>query len=468
MSAIFKSIRWRLQFWHGLLLVLVLAGFGWAGFRVVARQRMADTDRELQRQAAALITTLPPFGGRFAAQTGDRSGDPPRMKMRPPPGILKIFEEQGTYFMLVSTVTGGVYYSPGCPEEIPIPEPVADPSDLRFETRESRRELAQRGGRGFLIVVGRDITNELAETHQLAWLFAGVGGGILLFGLIGGWCMVSRAMRPINRIGEAATRISDGEPDRRIDIEETESELGELAAVLNTTFDRLQAAADRQAQFTADASHELRTPLSIILSRTQTMLKRERRGDEYRDAMETCERAASRMRQLVESLLLLARFDAGTGPTKPAPVDLVQVVTEAVELMHPVAAEKSVHLQTQLVDSAPCLGDADQLTQVVINLLSNAIRHSPSGSDVRVQLEIRNDELQLSVTDNGPGIAAENHERIFERFFRVDPSRNTNDGGTGLGLAITRAITESHGGQIQVASEPGKGAKFVVHLKLTH
>ncbi|HEX5398329.1 MAG TPA: histidine kinase dimerization/phospho-acceptor domain-containing protein, partial [Verrucomicrobiae bacterium] len=144
-----------------------------------------------------------------------------------------------------------------------------------------------------------------------AWRFAGFGAIILVFGLAGGGWFVSRAMRPIENISSAATKISAGDLSQRINLAETESELGQLAAVLNSTFARLDAAFAQQKQFASDAAHELRTPVSVILTQTQTALTRERAAAEYRETVEACQRAAQRMRKLIRALLELARLDAG-------------------------------------------------------------------------------------------------------------------------------------------------------------
>ena len=173
---------------------------------------------------------------------------------------------------------------------------------------------------------------------------AGVGGIILLLGLAGGWWLVSRAIRPIEDISATAVKISAGDLSQRINVAEAESELGQLAAVLNSTFARLETAFAQQKQFAADAAHELRTPVSVILTQTQTALNRERTAAEYRETIEACQRAAQRMRQLMESLLELARLDAGQESLKRVRFDFSKMIAGAIELVRPLAEERGVKI----------------------------------------------------------------------------------------------------------------------------
>ena len=160
---------------------------------------------------------------------------------------------------------------------------------------------------------------------------------MLVLGLAGGWWVATRAIRPIEAISATAVKIAGGDLSQRINAADTDSELGRLAGVLNSTFARLEAAFAQQARFTSDASHELRTPVSVILSQTQTALSRERPAAEYREALEACQRAAQRMRNLTESLLELARLDAGQEPMKQERFDLLRVARECVEMVRPLA-----------------------------------------------------------------------------------------------------------------------------------
>jgi heavy metal sensor kinase len=286
---------------------------------------------------------------------------------------------------------------------------------------------------------------------------------VLALGMAGGWWVATRAIRPIDEISATAVKIAGGDLSQRINASDTESELGRLAGVLNSTFARLDAAFAHQVRFTSDASHELRTPVSVILSQTQTALSRERGAEEYRATLEACQRAAQRMRRLIESLLELARLDAGQEPMKHQPFDLSRVARDSVELVRPLAAERGMEIQCDL-PAVGCVGDPERVSQVVTNLISNAIHFNQEHGQVRVATRSENGTAFLTVADTGVGIPPEDLPHIFERFYRVDKSRSRIQGKTGLGLAICKAIVEAHSGTIEVTCKPGAGTTFEVRL----
>ncbi len=313
------------------------------------------------------------------------------------------------------------------------------------------------------MLVGRDIQPELDELRRLGGLLVMLGGGVMVLGLAGGWWMSNRVTQPITEIGATARAIADGKMDRRVNIQDTDSELGQLAEVLNNTFDRLQAAFARQAQFTADASHELRTPIAVLISEAQTALTRDRAPGEYRETVQECLAVAQQMRALTESLLDLSRFDAGQENLIRETVDLAAIANDAAALIRPLAEKRGVaiHARTQPAD---CSGDPQRLAQVATNLLTNAICYNKTGGEVRIQSRSENNHAILEVIDTGVGISAEDLPHIFERFYRADKSRNRNEGHSGLGLAIVKAILDAHGGTISATSEMGKGSTFIVRL----
>jgi signal transduction histidine kinase len=224
---------------------------------------------------------------------------------------------------------------------------------------------------------------------------------------------------------------------------------------LNSTFARLEAAFAQQQQFTSDVAHELRTPVSVMLTQTQTALNRERAAEDYKQTVEACQRAAQRMRKLIESLLALARFDAGQEVLKRLPFDFSKTISDCAELVRPLADERGVKVIAE-IQPLQVTGDSERLAQVVINLFTNAIQYNKSGGEVRVKLESQNGLGVLTVTDTGRGIAPEDLPRVFGRFFRADASR--------LGLSISKAIVEAQGGTIEVASRENTGTTFTVRL----
>jgi heavy metal sensor kinase len=328
--------------------------------------------------------------------------------------------------------------------------------------RENYREAVERLPSGEEIKVGCSIVPLLTDLRDIALFQTTVGGLILLVGLVGGWWLVSRAIKPISSISATAVKISAGDLSQRINVAEAESELGQLAAVLNSTFARLESAFAQQKQFASDAAHELRTPVSVILTQTQTALNRERDAASYKQTVEACQRAAQRMRKLIESLLALARFDAGQEVLKRLPFDFSKTVSDCAELVQPLADERGVKISIE-AEPIEIIGDSERIAQVVTNLLTNAIQYNNSDGEVRAKLKSQNGLAVLTVADTGQGIAAEDLPRVFGRFFRADQSR-TGAGNAGLGLAISKAIIEAHGGTIEVASEENIGTTFTVRL----
>ena len=510
-----NSIRWRLQIWYGLILVAVLTGFGVTAFRLEQGPVYRHVDGELQRRAGGLAQLLrqpprnrgpqgPPDGQRPFDGPPDNQGfqwGPPRgrdfggdpqvqREFRLPPEMVRLFDEadaSGYYFVIWrrdGTELARSTNSPAIERSLPLPRvrqqtvnSISGQPDVSIEgppgsrpgpplpqapvMRGIYREISMQMGSGDRILVGRSVATELSDMHGIAWMLSAVGAGILLLGMVGGWWLASRAIRPIEDISGTAAKISAGDLSQRIDVAETESELGRLAGVLNSTFARLEAAFAHQRQFTSDAAHELRTPVTVMLTQTQTTLNRERSAAEYRETIESCQRAAQRMRRMIESLLELARFDAGQQPMKQARFDLAQTAREGVAAVEPLAAARHVTITSEL-PALPCAGDSERLGQVITNLLTNAITYNREGGTVRLDGEAKDGTVILRVSDSGVGISAEDLPRVFDRFYRVDNSRTS--GNTGLGLAITKAIVQAHGGAIEVSSQLGVGTVFTVRL----
>lgn len=469
---IFRSIKWSLQLWHGVILLLVLAGFGYTAFELQRTREFRRVDEELQERMSRLFGPMrgpgpgpggrPPRGAAFEGprrKTMDMRHDLPS-ELPPNPDRSFLNSYDGPVYHVIWRRERQIERSENTPEDLIRPQS-SEPLGVR--TRDGVREVVRVTPRGDTIVVGRSIEPELTELRRLALILIGSGTGILALGLAGGWIVANRAMRPIENISSTALKISSGDLTQRIQQEEAESELGRLVAVLNSTFTRLESAFSEQARFTTDVSHELRTPVSVIVSQTQTALARERPAAEYRQTLEACQRAAQRMRGLIESLLQLARLDAGQEQLRRDPFDLAQVARESVELLAPLAQQHEVKLITELSE-ALCRGDADRIGQVIVNLLTNAIHYTPKGGSVTVSTRRDHDLALLTVMDTGTGIPPEDLPHIFDRFYRVDPSRSRQKGGSGLGLAISKAIISAHSGTIEATSEPAKGTTFTARL----
>jgi heavy metal sensor kinase len=314
-----------------------------------------------------------------------------------------------------------------------------------------------------LIGVGRNVAGEQDRQSHLMLQLLASGGAVLLLGLLGGWWLSGRAIAPIARMSSTASQVSATNLSERMDLVGVDRELEELGTVLNQMLDRLDQAFQQQRRFTADASHELRTPLAVILSSTDLALSRPRSADEYRENLEKCRRAATRMRRLVESMLSLARLDARPSPAATCRVDLETVTRESLQVLEPLAAKHEVKLESYL-QPAVVLGHDDWLEQVVTNLVGNAITYNRQGGRVLVRLRVDGAEAVLTVEDTGPGIPPEDLPHLFERFYRVDKSRSRGAEGSGLGLAICHNCVTRLGGTVDVHSQVGEGSCFTIRL----
>jgi len=470
MNSFLHSIRWRIQVWHGAILCVAIAAFCFTAYYFLWDHQLRRIDRELQASEHLLIRTLMDAGQPASRPHVPISPEELARNLRA--GSVALPQEvaaqfSGTSYFRISDADGRVLLqSANVPADISrLPIPAAGFSE---ETRSigRRRESLHSSEKGFSSTVGRDIAQDWAEMHRFAWILAGSGCGVWLFGLLGGWWLAGRAIKPVADISRAASRIAEGNLTERINTSGGDSELDQLIRVLNRTFERLHASFERQKQFTADASHELRTPVTILIAETQRALKRERTAGEYRDALVTCQNTADRMRHLIEALLLLARQEAtGAEPIREA-CDLAAILRATVDHLSPLAESRGLRFETRL-QPAPCLADTSALSILAANIVGNAIQHqTPDSGGGIVHITTGYDEglVFFSVRDDGPGISAEDLPHIFERFYRADKARTGTSGHTGLGLAIARIIAENHSGSINVVSSPGEGATFTVSL----
>ena len=294
--------------------------------------------------------------------------------------------------------------------------------------------------------------------ESLVWAGLLAAGLALILGLA-----ISRRMTaPLRRLTEAAGAIADGDLAQQVPANGGD-EIGELAAAFNQMATSLGQAETSRRNMMADVAHELRTPLTVIQGNLQAMLDGIFPLDQAQVASLYDETRL--LIRLVEDLRDLAQVEAGQLRLERAPVDLATLARSAMTTFGPIADEAGVSLSLDAVQEVPkVLGDGDRLAQVLRNLLSNALRHTPAGGRVTVRVAAAGPQVVLEVSDTGSGIAAEDLPHVFDRFYRADKSRSRRGGGAGLGLAIARQLVLAHGGEIKVTSEPGQGTTFTVLL----
>jgi len=274
---------------------------------------------------------------------------------------------------------------------------------------------------------------------------------------------VNETLQPLERVTSETRAIGPSELGTRLTSPTGQAEVTDLAESINRMLERVDRAHRALQSFTADASHELRTPLTHLRAQVQWASAEGRTEAETREALVAMERELDRTTKLVEELLLIARGENRQLTLAHAAFDLDAVVAEVREITEAMALEKRLDVRAEPAVSVQAVGDADRTRHILLNLASNAVRYTPTGS-ITFAVVRNGAEVGVSVRDTGPGIAPEHVERIFDRFFRIDQSRSRELGGTGLGLAIARLFAELQGGHIEVQSTPGRGSTFTLWL----
>jgi len=302
---------------------------------------------------------------------------------------------------------------------------------------------------------------ETIEDAQGGVAIVMIAAGIvaLIFSVFLSQAMLERALRPIEAMANTASQITTGDDlSRRISYDGPPDELGRLVRVFNDTLARLEALFQAQRRFVADVSHELRTPLTVIQGSADLI---KRYGD--KEALDAIDSESKRMSRLVGDLLLLAQADAGGLPMSRQTLELDTLVLELLEQSHALAPNGPT-VRLDRFEPVRVNADPDRLKQLFLNLIGNAIKHTPTEGTITLSVWHNGLDALVSVTDSGEGIPEEDVPHIFERFYRVDKARARKQGGAGLGLSIAQWIAEAHGGWITVRSKLGEGTTFTVHL----
>jgi len=415
-QVLFARIRWRLVRWNLLILGLILALLGTSVYAALGRSLLDEVDRNLFSRSEQVIPIL--FG-------------PPRRAGEPGPPPRGPQGYSGGVFFLALRPDGSVLADPQqvTISDLPWPQ-TREPTfaTIQLGDGDQARVVLRRTPDGGMLVVGQSLAPEETALRTLVLVLVGGGGLGLLLSLGAAWFLSGRALVPI------------------------------------------QQAFQRQQEFVADASHELRTPLTVLRSATDLL-------DQHRDEplehngelFDDVRGEIARMERLAQDLLTLARSDTGGLELMTAPLDVADIASEVVRRTTPLAQSKGVQLTLRAEPQASTVeADPDRLQQVFLILIDNAIKHTPPGGDVSVQVQRHGQSSQVVVADTGTGIAPEHLPRIFDRFYRADRARSRDGGGTGLGLAIAKMLIEAHGGQLQLASTLHVGTQVTVSLPLVN
>jgi signal transduction histidine kinase len=341
-------------------------------------------------------------------------------------------------------------------ESIVLSDPEGwDPSKLEI--------VSARLADGTLVQVGKSTE---AREALLARFRAALGLVTLLIvvvGLTGGWLATQSALAPIRRLAFAVQRIiRTGRTDARVPLEGSGDALDELTSLFNTMLDKIEGLVTAMRGALDNVSHDLRTPLTRLRGTAEMALAAPADADRYREALADCVEETDRVLVMLNTLMDISEAESGAMQLRLEPVALREVVDRALDLYHEVADAKGVTVAADAAADVVVMADRTRLEQAAANLIDNAIKYTPPGGRVDVEVQRSGDRAVLRVRDTGHGIAPDELPRIFDRLFRGDRSRAER--GLGLGLSLVKAIVEAHGGSVEVASEVGHGATFVVSL----
>jgi two-component system, OmpR family, heavy metal sensor histidine kinase CusS len=449
-----SSITRQLAVLFAIVVMLTLAAAGSYLYRSLANQLKFRDDSELLGKVTQTRHLLDEVGSvDDIAQARDSF-------------LNVVFAHEGLIFLLARP--GGEVLIQNVRSPIPLPSvpavPVArepaveDIHDWKNSGAPARIIVARgavggSGGEELDIVLAREGGERIAllASYRTDLILAGIIGALVASAL--GWLTVRRGLAPVGVVARKANEISSRRLDTRLDIEEAPAELRELTSAFNAMLDRLEDGVRRLSGFSADLAHDLRTPVNALMVKTQVGLTRHRTPEEYRALLESNVDEYERLSRLIESTLFLARADNAQFALRLEPVDVRAALDKIAEYFSGVAEDVGVKLA--VTGEAAVEADPTLLERAVSNLISNAIRHGEPGHIVRITTRAHEDAVAIEVENTGAAIPADHLDRMFDRYFRGDPSRTESSGSAGLGLAIVRAIMGLHGGRAQVTSTQG-------------
>jgi heavy metal sensor kinase len=456
------SVRARLTFWYVSVFGTLLIGFGVLVYLLISRNLYSQLDESLLMTAQA---TAAEFVKEFAESEGDARSAAAEVlsELQQPHLDRSIFE--GSQLLASASPKGR--------SALPC-KMLSEPSRQGSISFHTLNEFSGEGARVAVLAApaqARDFRVAVVEPlHELVQELEAVRR-IFLWGLpatllvagIGGFLLAKKSLSPVVEMSSQAKRIGASNLHERLTIDNPNDELGRLAAVFNELLSRLDRSFESMRTFMADASHELCTPLSIIRGEAEVALSQQRNAHDYRRSLGVVQDEAGRLSRIVDDMLALARADAGH-PLRKQELYLDDLLQEACKAAQVLAARQGVALKLEVAEDVSLQGDEDLLRRLILNLLDNAIKHTPEGGSVAVSLAVTGSWVRIVVSDTGAGIPEEAIPHVFERFYRVDKTRSRADGGSGLGLSIAKCVAEAHAGSIDLVSHPGQGSTFTVSL----
>ncbi len=450
------SLTLRLTFLFSTVAAVVLLTFGWIIERSLGEHFAREDSKEIQVIAQMVGQTL---------STLQPDHDLTHIKQRF--GDMLVGHHDA--LLLITDAAGQRLYSSPGPDLSLIPRPsgglkqgvLQQWSDGKHNYRVFIQQVTGTGGALYTVViaVATDFhLHFLTGFRYTLWLM--IAFGIIVIGVMG-WIVVRHGHRPLHNIVDQISRISASELNTRLIPETVPAELTELAVSFNELLQRLEEAFSRLANFSADIAHELRTPVTNLMTQTQVALSQARNAEQYQEILYSNMEEYERMAQMIGDMLFLAKADNARHPPHAEAIDLKSEIRNLFDYYGAWAEE--CHVSLTLDGDAQLQGDRLMLRRALSNLLSNAIRHTPAGHSVEVKLSDVGHDVIIVVHNPGTPIPAAHLDKIFDRFYRTDPSRQRSGEGAGLGLAIVKSIVEAHGGTV-IASSDETGTRFRISL----
>ncbi len=450
----FRSLRTRITIWGGLIVFLCLAaysvaiGLSYAAHVDTEMSRSVHEDLELALRSIQVKEDGSPVwpSGFFWRQIKEEEGGG---------HVIEIWSPDGKRLLSVGTIDA-LDLGPPDPGTLGSPRTVELPGGP-FRVLAERAQLS---GASFVVRAAVSESAPRREVHSLWREVAALSLAVFVLGGLGGLFLVRRSLGPLSRMAEHARRITAERLDERLSPDDAGLELNQLRDAFNETLARLERSFGELRTFTANASHELRTPLTVIRSVGEVGLSQPRTEAEHREAIGMMLEETDKLSRLLNGLLALARADAGGAKLKVERVDLSALAFDVVGDLSVLAEEREQSLEAHLDAPVVVNGDRVALRQALQNLVDNAIRYAPEGTQIQIRVEKQVRGAVVEVRDEGPGLPPEDRDRVFERFFRGGSGRSRRIEGVGLGLSIVKAIAEAHEGRIELESEEGIGSVF--------
>ena len=460
------SIRTRLTFWYTTLLFVSLIAFGAIFSYSLLKIFVYRMDNQIISIADMMVhTAIGPSGQIFIPRDFDIMLER-YFGVRTAGSYIQVLEPHGKIIAKSSnldfsmTVPPPTYYA--AIEGATTYEVVKTMG--KYPLRVVTKPIILDGKLIAIVQVGSSFEGMDEIFHSLAYiLISGILASVVVAGAVG-WFLARKALKPVTEMTETARKITAENLDERIRADVPQDELGRLAATMNEMIERLEKSFKQIRQFTGDASHELKTPLTILKGEIEMALRSKDDVQYMKEVLKSSLEEIDRMSYIVKSLLDLAKMDVEKGALAKEPVRLDKVLADRHEHFRRLAFDSAVQLDILENKPVTVLGDQVRLSQLVYNLIDNAIKYTHRGGRVELRLGQDGQTVFFSVKDTGVGISAEDLPFIFDRFYRVDKARTREVGGAGLGLSICKEIAEAHGGTLNAESVPGKGSTFTASL----